>query len=367
MAHVTMMLPPRGRLPAEILDELRELGQRFGVEEVLPGLEEFLGGIETCQGSFEPFRDPSDFAGALERGPLLIDIRCGCGRIRMEESSPTSTDPLPKTGGEGKSMLLILDERNVLPRLLLLGLRRYGFEGIHERRIERAVAHLSQTDLCLAGELSCASWKALQASLRTHPRRIPLLLLSEAEGQGNLDQAVERLDSPTDLDAFGRKIVEIAKRIAPALLEQPGSGKRNPSIQTTGTIEGNMAEIFGACHILHLSGTLHLSQNGAIKTVFFREGVPVLAHSSDETERIGSLLVREEKISEHQLHEALKAQEKSRKRIGAIFVDQGYLDETERKLALQLQTELICLSLFAWETGTFLLSLEDRSFAEGEL
>ncbi|RMD98849.1 MAG: hypothetical protein D6812_12720 [Deltaproteobacteria bacterium] len=264
-------------------------------------------------------------------------------------------------------MILILDERNVLPQMLLLGLRRYGLEGIHEGRIDRAKARLSQTDLCLAGELSSASWEELHASLQADARHIPLLLLSELAVHEDPPPETEWIGPPTDLDAFGRKIVEIAGKLAPALLERPGAGKRLPVIQTTGTIEENVPEIFGACHLLRLSGSLHLSQNGAIKTVFFQEGVPVLAHSSDEAERIGSLLIREEKISERQLHDALKSQQKSRKRIGAIFVDQGYLNETERKLALQLQTELICLSLFSWAEGDFLLSLEDRSFDGGEL
>jgi hypothetical protein len=102
-----------------------------------------------------------------------------------------------------------------------------------------------------------------------------------------------------------------------------------------------------------LTGTLALSQSGAVKAVYLKDGKLVFASSNATQDRLGETLVRNGIISQQALSAATAAMRESGKREGETLVEMGVLAPKALFEGLKLQVEELIISLFLWEEGEY--------------
>ncbi|MEO8702395.1 MAG: DUF4388 domain-containing protein [Kofleriaceae bacterium] len=98
--------------------------------------------------------------------------------------------------------------------------------------------------------------------------------------------------------------------------------------------------------------------------VYFDQGRPVFASSSEPLDRMGELLVREGKITAAQYERCQTVVAESGRRMGEILVDFGYLKRRELLPAVRRHVEDIVYSLFGWDRGTYFIALDSVPSAE---
>ncbi len=103
---------------------------------------------------------------------------------------------------------------------------------------------------------------------------------------------------------------------------------------------------------------------GSERVVFFDQGRPVFASSSDPRDRMGDLLVREGKITAAQYERCQVVAVESGRRMGEILVDFGYLKRRELLPAVRRHVEDILYSLFAMDRGTYHIHIDATPCAE---
>lgn len=94
------------------------------------------------------------------------------------------------------------------------------------------------------------------------------------------------------------------------------------------------------------------------KVVYFDQGRPVFAASSEPLDRMGELLVREGKITAAQYERCQTVVAESGRRMGEILVDFGYLKRRELLPAVRRHVEDIVYSLFGWDRGTYHVAID---------
>jgi hypothetical protein len=100
------------------------------------------------------------------------------------------------------------------------------------------------------------------------------------------------------------------------------------------------------------------------KVVFFDQGRPVFASSSESRDRMGELLVREGKITASQYERCQTVVAESGRRMGEILVDFGYLKRRELLPAVRRHVEDIVYSLFGWDRGQYSIKIDETPSAE---
>jgi len=100
------------------------------------------------------------------------------------------------------------------------------------------------------------------------------------------------------------------------------------------------------------------------KVIFFDQGRPVFASSSEIRDRMGELLVREGKITAAQYERCQTVVAESGRRMGEILVDFGYLKRRELLPAVRRHVEDIVYSLFGWERGHYHITIDPEPSAE---
>jgi DNA-binding NarL/FixJ family response regulator len=105
------------------------------------------------------------------------------------------------------------------------------------------------------------------------------------------------------------------------------------------------------------------SESGDI-VVFFDQGRPVFASSSEPRDRMGGLLVREGKITATQYERCQTVVAESGRRMGEILVDFGYLKRRELLPAVRRHVEDIVYSLFGWDRGLYHITIDEQPSGE---
>ncbi len=100
------------------------------------------------------------------------------------------------------------------------------------------------------------------------------------------------------------------------------------------------------------------------KIVFFDAGRPVFASSNEPGDRMGELLVREGKITLAQYERCQTQVAQSGRRMGEILVDFGYLKRRELLPAVRRHVEDIVYSLFGWDRGHYLITIDPAPSGE---
>jgi hypothetical protein len=101
------------------------------------------------------------------------------------------------------------------------------------------------------------------------------------------------------------------------------------------------------------TGTLHLTRRSAEKRLFFREGHLISSWSNHPRDRLGQFLLRDRRLTEQQLFEALLRQEREGRLLGVILVEDGALTATELRRLLQIKAEESIYDVFLWAEGKF--------------
>lgn len=117
---------------------------------------------------------------------------------------------------------------------------------------------------------------------------------------------------------------------------------------------------FGIAEILQLigqqakSGVLHLRSRDDEIHVALSDGSVVRAEAVRKArERLGSLLVRAEIITQAELDHALDQQKKTLRRLGDLLVELGFVSARDLREMTELQTTETIYRLFAWKSGTY--------------
>ncbi|NOZ94606.1 MAG: DUF4388 domain-containing protein [Acidobacteria bacterium] len=116
--------------------------------------------------------------------------------------------------------------------------------------------------------------------------------------------------------------------------------------------ETTLAEMLATIHRYHVPGVMTLERDGVVKHLYLIDGDIIFADSSDPSERLGTLLLEEGRLTKGQLNVASDELTRSKtKRLGEILVELGFLAPDKLGPAVRQQVEKILWSLFNWERG----------------
>lgn len=131
-----------------------------------------------------------------------------------------------------------------------------------------------------------------------------------------------------------------------------------------GTIKDfGVADIFQLISQQAKTGVLVLRNDVDEVRVSFKDGALVGASHSIRTAEmlLGNLMVRAEVLGQAQLDEALREQQRTLQRLGAVLVGLGMATQDEVKEFARLQMTEVVYSLFEWTVGTYEFDTESVS------
>ncbi len=116
-----------------------------------------------------------------------------------------------------------------------------------------------------------------------------------------------------------------------------------------------LTDVISILRLHKATGTLVCSAHAIEKSLYVQDGQIIFATSQDDRDRLGEVMVRAGKISRPQLERALQIHKKSSgsKKIGAIFVENGYVSPKDLFNGLKVQVRTIIASLFLLHEGRY--------------
>src|SRR6185295_12031319 len=116
-----------------------------------------------------------------------------------------------------------------------------------------------------------------------------------------------------------------------------------------------LPDIFQLIGLQRKTGLLTLKNEKETVTVTFENGMVVMADSSQKRleDRLGSVLVKQAKLTRERLDEALATQKATLQRMGHILTTGNYITEQDLKDALQVQVSQIVFKVFRWRDGEY--------------
>ncbi|HUV86233.1 MAG TPA: DUF4388 domain-containing protein [bacterium] len=121
----------------------------------------------------------------------------------------------------------------------------------------------------------------------------------------------------------------------------------------------NLPDILQLLSSARKTGALSIRRGAEEKRLYFREGMLVYASSTDEREKLGSVLVREGHIDQDTVEGMRASQNKSGRPFGLCLLEHGKLPHEKLVAGLKTQGRMIITNLFSWWGGEF-------EFLEGE-
>lgn len=115
------------------------------------------------------------------------------------------------------------------------------------------------------------------------------------------------------------------------------------------------------------TGTVQLSQpDFGDKTIWFRGGMPIYTDWTSHADVLGEVLMRDGKISDVQLMEALQTMASDGGLLGQILVKQGTIDQATLRDGLRLQCARKLVQLFALREGRALATPVEHGLGKGD-
>jgi CheY-like chemotaxis protein len=111
----------------------------------------------------------------------------------------------------------------------------------------------------------------------------------------------------------------------------------------------DLVALLGRVHRERLTGRLALRRGDVEKAIFFEDGAPIIARSSQADDRMGEMLVREGLLSPEQRARAGEQAAGAGRRLGAVLVDLGLIKAGELAPLVRRHQQEILYSLFAWQ------------------
>ena len=101
------------------------------------------------------------------------------------------------------------------------------------------------------------------------------------------------------------------------------------------------------------TGILKVKESGFEKSVFFQEGRAIFATSTDPEDRLGELLLRKGSVSLENYLQASEESVRTRKRLGTVMVESGFIRDQELTEGVIEQVKEILLGIFQISTGKY--------------
>lgn len=118
-----------------------------------------------------------------------------------------------------------------------------------------------------------------------------------------------------------------------------------------------LSDIFQLISHQRKTGTLHLEDKGKRVAVTFDEGKVVGADigtdKTHEKERVGDILIKSGILEHRRLDEALEEQNRTMKKLGAVLIDRGFVNQELFEQALGFQIKETLFKIFQWTSGTY--------------
>ena len=128
--------------------------------------------------------------------------------------------------------------------------------------------------------------------------------------------------------------------------------------------EASLPDVIQLLFLGRRTGCLAVADGQNFGTIYFHEGQIVSASIVNRRDRLGDMLVRNNRITAEQLRRAVDAQGQAReRRLGVILVEQGAISPEELADYVRLQVEEAVYFLFTWTSGTF--NFESNVLPEG--
>ena len=101
------------------------------------------------------------------------------------------------------------------------------------------------------------------------------------------------------------------------------------------------------------TGVLRVTREALEAKVYFKDGSVIYATGLRKENRLGSLLVNNNVITEAQLNESLAAAKAQKKGLGKVLVERNFVSESTLVEYINRQTEDIIYGLLFWDSGEF--------------
>jgi len=124
----------------------------------------------------------------------------------------------------------------------------------------------------------------------------------------------------------------------------------------------SLADIFQLIGLQKKTGVLTLKDRAEVVTVTFLDGSVVAADTLPKRmeDRLGTVLVKSQQITDVQLQHALKLQRQTLKRLGTVLLEQKYLGQDALREALRIQVSQTIYRLFRWRDGEYQFSQDQK-------
>ncbi|MFZ5906875.1 MAG: DUF4388 domain-containing protein [Nitrospirota bacterium] len=121
-----------------------------------------------------------------------------------------------------------------------------------------------------------------------------------------------------------------------------------------GTVQSfGLPRLLSHLHRQRKTGTLVIRTLAFTKKVYFQKGDAIFASSTYEDDRLGEMLVKAGKITLEQYDRASQVLRETRKRLGAILVELGYINPKDLFWGVKYQVKEIICSLFLLEEAEY--------------
>jgi tetratricopeptide (TPR) repeat protein len=118
--------------------------------------------------------------------------------------------------------------------------------------------------------------------------------------------------------------------------------------------EASLPDVIQLLFLGRRTGCLALADQHNFGTIYLDEGQIVYASIVNRRDRLGDILLRNGRITQEQLEEAINAQNDDREhKLGEILVGLGVLTRAELENYMRIQIEEAVYYLFTWTSGTF--------------
>jgi hypothetical protein len=126
----------------------------------------------------------------------------------------------------------------------------------------------------------------------------------------------------------------------------------------------NLPDILQLLSTARKTGALSIRRGADEKRLYFREGMLVYASSTDEREKLGSVLVREGCIDPASAERARASQDTSGRPFGLCLLEHGKIPHEKLVAGLKTQARMIITNLFNWWGGQFEVLEGDQAWPE---
>jgi hypothetical protein len=114
-----------------------------------------------------------------------------------------------------------------------------------------------------------------------------------------------------------------------------------------------LPEVLTFLNTTRKTGTLTLTQDSSVASLFFDDGALIYAGSSEEQFRLGSILLRKRRVTREEWDRVDALMRSDGGRFGEIAIQQGLLTEAQLRDFLKVQVSEIVYDCFVWAGGEF--------------